>query len=99
MVGKSAVAECLECCYSPYSKAKLVVPAQIAFQSSDMQEFGKNRYQRFGDRLEVQVVQKSKDPHARLLMKGDQNMSLRVSRWTADSLEDYLSQYFPRVDL
>ena len=95
IAGLTLQEECLGCCSSPYKSANLVVSGSVLMQSSDFADFLQNRKQKFSSYLDTSIEQFSRDPHARLTLLGSEPVTLRVNRWSANDLEDFLAQYFP----
>lgn len=91
--------ECLGCCAGgKYTKAVLKLPHMLLMQSPSMQDFMSTRRQKFNpEQLSVDVSNDHRATQASLVLRGrgNEEQVLRVTKWAAGDLEDYLAQYFP----
>ncbi|KAH9255542.1 hypothetical protein BASA81_006372 [Batrachochytrium salamandrivorans] len=90
--------ECLGCCAGgKYTKAVLKLPHSLLMQSPSMQDFMSTRRQKFSpEQLTVDITNNNHGgAQAKLVLKGNEEQVLRVTKWAAGDLEDYLAQYFP----
>ena len=88
--------ECLSCCTKLYTKARLEYP-QVP--SPDVVDFIRNRLNKFSSRDVEAIPARRGETQTRLKLvhDGSPASEIRISRWNANDIEEFLGQYFPRT--
>jgi hypothetical protein len=102
ILGKVVENECLSCCTNPYDKVTLIASQYAMMKNGGLNEFVTQRHTKFARKLiQMEMTQETAE-NAQLILSsstdhGNQQI-VRVTQWSANDLEDFLAQYFPRVN-
>jgi len=96
--------ECLECCHSPY-RSVVLSATQVAFmRNNGLSDFVTNRKQKFARGVVEFEMSPQQQEQAKLILvpsssdqEGGRAETVRITHWSANDIEDYIAQFFPRV--